>query len=88
MDILASALDSVGPRLARDEWPEYYDGRYGRLIGREARRLQTWTVAGYLIAAQLAEDPDSVERLGFEGSAQVAACSAGGAATTKAPEDH
>ena len=73
-DILESALDSVGPRLAKDQWPEYYDGRHGRLIGREARRLQTWTIAGYLIAEQLAEDPSRLDRLGFDGQVQAAGC--------------
>jgi len=29
---------------------EYYDGKRGRLIGREARKFQTWTIAGFLAA--------------------------------------
>ncbi len=78
-DILEPALESVGPRLARDDWPEYYDGRHGRLIGREARRLQTWTIAGYLIAEQLAEDPGGLNRLGFDVEVQAASCGVEGA---------
>ncbi len=78
-DILEPALESVGPRLARDDWPEYYDGRHGRLIGREARRLQTWTIAGYLIAVQLAEDPSGLNRLGFDVEVQAASCGVEGA---------
>ena len=78
-DILESAVDSVGRRLAQDEWPEYYDGRYGRLIGREARRLQTWTIAGYLVAEELAANPNKLQCLGFDGAVDVAACGADGA---------
>jgi glycogen debranching enzyme len=74
-DILELALESVGPRLARDDWPEYYDGRHGRLVGREARRFQTWTIAGYLIAEILLEKPEAVESLGLKGQDRVAACS-------------
>jgi glycogen debranching enzyme len=65
-DILQRALDAIRSQLPDDEWPEYYDGRLGRLVGREARRLQTWSVAGYLVAEHLAEDPGAVDRLGFD----------------------
>ena len=68
-DILQRALDSLAPRLARDNWPEYYDGHYGRLVGREARVLQTWSIAGFLVAEQLAENPQYLERLGFTNAA-------------------
>jgi len=68
-DILQRALDSLGPRLSRDKWPEYYDGHYGRLVGREARILQTWSIAGYLIAEHLAEQPQALERIGFSRAA-------------------
>jgi hypothetical protein len=53
------------PRLSRDNWPEYYDGHYGRLVGREARTLQTWSIAGFLVAEHLAEHPESLEHIGF-----------------------
>ncbi|MGA9377778.1 MAG: glycoside hydrolase 100 family protein, partial [Phormidium sp.] len=39
-------------RLLKDHWPEYYDGQDGRLIGKEARKYQTWTIAGYLLAKE------------------------------------
>jgi glycogen debranching enzyme len=67
-DILQRALDDLGSRLARDNWPEYYDGQYGRLVGREARVLQTWSIAGFLVAEHLAEHPQSLERIGFASS--------------------
>lgn len=77
MDLLESVLDSVESRLVRDDWPEYYDGRRGRLIGQQARKWQTWSIAGYLVARQLAEDPGCLERLGFGGRAKSAACGLG-----------
>lgn len=47
------AIETAGKRLRKDSWPEYYDGHSGHLIGREARRNQTWTLAGYLLAKDL-----------------------------------
>ncbi|AGA32692.1 neutral invertase [Thioalkalivibrio nitratireducens DSM 14787] len=73
-DLIESALESAESRLVRDEWAEYYDGRSGRLVGRQARRHQTWTIAGYLVARQLAQDPACLGRLGFGGEATVSAC--------------
>ncbi|AHE98782.1 glycoside hydrolase 100 family protein [Thioalkalivibrio paradoxus] len=73
-DLIESALESAESRLVRDEWAEYYDGRSGRLVGRQARRQQTWTIAGYLVARQLAQDPACLGRLGFRGEATVSGC--------------
>ncbi|MFO8003009.1 glycoside hydrolase 100 family protein [Thioalkalivibrio sp.] len=63
-------------RLVRDDWPEYYDGRRGRLVGQQARKRQTWSIAGYVVARQLAEDPGCLQRLGFGGTATSAPCGA------------
>ena len=64
-DILQRALAPMGSRLSRDNWPEYYDGRNGRLVGKEARVLQTWSIAGFLVAEHLLEHPESLKLLGF-----------------------
>lgn len=48
-----AAIEKAGKRLQKEDWPEYYDGKSGHLIGREARRHQTWTCAGYLLAKEL-----------------------------------
>ncbi|UBF28280.1 glycoside hydrolase 100 family protein [Kovacikia minuta CCNUW1] len=48
-------------RLIQDQWPEYYDGPDGRLIGKEARRYQTWTASGYLLAKELIANPDHLK---------------------------
>ena len=45
-----AAFEIALRRLPEDSWPEYYDGKTGRLIGKEARKLQSWTLAGFLAA--------------------------------------
>jgi len=52
-------------RLLKDDWPEYYDGQDGRLIGKEARKFQTWTIAGYLLAKELIADPSHLKLMTF-----------------------
>jgi len=53
-------------RLVQDHWPEYYDGPDGRLIGKEARKYQTWTIAGYLLAKELIANPDHLKLITFD----------------------
>ncbi|MGJ3251162.1 MAG: glycoside hydrolase 100 family protein [Elainellaceae cyanobacterium] len=53
-------------RLVDDQWAEYYDGPEGRLIGKEARRYQTWTIAGYLLAKELLANPDHLKLMTFD----------------------
>jgi glycogen debranching enzyme len=60
------ALKLAEKRLYKDEWPEYYDGKTGRLIGKEARRYQTWTIAGYLLAKEVMENPDHLKIVCFD----------------------
>ncbi|MBK5969144.1 MULTISPECIES: glycoside hydrolase 100 family protein [Thiorhodovibrio] len=67
-DLAERALEAAERRLSRDDWPEYYDGRRGRLVGQQARRQQTWSAAGYLVACQLLEDPDRARQLPFSRS--------------------
>ncbi|XP_057867587.2 probable alkaline/neutral invertase F isoform X2 [Cryptomeria japonica] len=51
------AIELAENRLSKDGWPEYYDGKLGRYIGKQARKWQTWSVAGYLVAKMMLEDP-------------------------------
>lgn len=44
-----NALEIAEKRLSKDQGPEYYDGRTGKLIGKEARKYQTWTIAAFLV---------------------------------------
>ena len=69
------ALEIAAERLVKDEWPEYYDAKNGRLIGKEARKFQTWTIAGFLAAHELLENPDNLELISFEEDSFVISCS-------------
>jgi len=53
-------------RLSNDNWPEYYDGKEGRIIGKEARELQLWTIAGYIIAYHILKEPERISIFAFE----------------------
>jgi glycogen debranching enzyme len=65
-ELATELVADAARRLARDDWPEYYDGPYGGLIGRRARLEQTWTVAAVLAAAVLLEDPGAPDPFAFE----------------------
>ncbi len=55
-DLAQRAVESADRSLLEDQWPEYYDGRCGHLIGRRAHLNQIWTVAGYLFAHKLLDN--------------------------------
>ncbi|MGD2183990.1 glycoside hydrolase 100 family protein [Lusitaniella coriacea] len=73
-DLGEKALAIAQSRLAEDEWPEYYDGKNGRLIGKSARKYQTWTIAGVLLAQLLLENPKHLSLIGFEEDTEAVAC--------------
>ena len=52
-DLAQKALDLAGSRLLKDQWPEYYDGKRGRLLGRRANLRQTWSATAYIFSHQL-----------------------------------
>ncbi|KAG0500999.1 hypothetical protein HPP92_001071 [Vanilla planifolia] len=52
------AISLAEKRLSNDKWPEYYDTRTGRFIGKQARLYQTWTIAGYLTSKVLLNNPE------------------------------
>jgi hypothetical protein len=68
------ALAIAEKHLQKDQWPEYYDGRNGRLIGRSARKYQTWTIAGFLLAKHWQENPETVTLLSFDEDQEAVAC--------------
>lgn len=72
-DLAYRAMEIAERRLMEDEWPEYYDGRNGRLIGKASRKYQTWTIAGYLLAHTILENPKALDLIGFEEDAEVSA---------------
>jgi hypothetical protein len=59
------AVELAASRLQKDGWPEYYDGKTGRLVGKEARKRQTWTIAGMLAAYELLTHPEKLDMLSF-----------------------
>ncbi len=69
------ALAIAEKRLEQDEWPEYYDGKHNRLLGKEARKYQTWTIAGYIVATMLLDEPKHMKLLSFDSEPDVSACS-------------
>lgn len=50
-------------RLSVAKWPEYYDTKSGRFIGKQARLNQTWTIAGFLASKMLLQDPEKASLL-------------------------
>lgn len=74
IELAQKAIAIAESNLQTDEFPEYYDGRYGHLIGREARNYQTWTIAGYLVAKAIIEDPNYLSLICFNGENAVMPC--------------
>ncbi|KAI5061347.1 hypothetical protein GOP47_0023852 [Adiantum capillus-veneris] len=60
------AMELLESRLSKDHWPEYYDGTFGRYIGKQARKHQTWSIAGYLVAKMMLEDPSHLGMISIE----------------------
>ncbi|CAN4110930.1 unnamed protein product [Withania somnifera] len=66
IDLAKKAVDLAETRLRVDHWPEYYDTRYGKFTGKQARMYQTWTVAGFLTSKMLLENPEMASLLFWE----------------------
>ncbi|KAH9320586.1 hypothetical protein KI387_015225 [Taxus chinensis] len=64
--IARKAIELMERRLAKDGWPEYYDGKTGGYIGKQARKYQTWSVAGYLVSKMMLEDPSHLGMISLE----------------------
>ncbi|CAN1748845.1 Probable alkaline/neutral invertase B [Linum perenne] len=64
--IARRALEVAESRLGKDHWPEYYDGKLGRFVGKQARKNQTWSIAGYLVAKMMLEDPSHLGMVSLE----------------------
>ncbi|BAY28252.1 neutral invertase [Nostoc carneum NIES-2107] len=66
LELAHQAIDVAQNRLIHDQWPEYYDGKNGRLIGKEARKYQTWTISGFLMAKELVNNPAHLNLISYE----------------------
>ncbi len=60
------AIEIAQTRLSEDKWPEYYDGTRGLLIGKQARRYQTWSITGFLLAKELMRNSAHLALVSFE----------------------
>ncbi|KAH6785697.1 hypothetical protein C2S51_038152 [Perilla frutescens var. frutescens] len=69
--IARRVIDLAESRLLKDSWPEYYDGKLGRYIGKQARKYQTWSIAGYLVAKMMLEDPSNLGLISLEEDRQM-----------------
>ncbi|KAE9448230.1 hypothetical protein C3L33_19878, partial [Rhododendron williamsianum] len=69
--IARRAIELAETRLLKDSWPEYYDGKLGRYIGKQARKFQTWSIAGYLVAKMMLEDPSHLGMIALEEDKQM-----------------
>ncbi|XVF73908.1 hypothetical protein PTKIN_Ptkin13bG0018600 [Pterospermum kingtungense] len=69
--IARRAIELAESRLSKDHWPEYYDGKLGRYIGKQARKFQTWSIAGYLVAKMMLEDPSHLGMISLEEDKQM-----------------
>ncbi|EXB94375.1 hypothetical protein L484_005970 [Morus notabilis] len=65
-ELARKAVDLAEKRLAVDQWPEYYDTKSGRFIGKQSRLYQTWTIAGFLASKMLLENPEKASLLLWE----------------------
>ncbi|XP_057962618.1 alkaline/neutral invertase A, mitochondrial [Malania oleifera] len=66
LELARKAVALAEKRLPADHWPEYYDTRNGKFIGKQARLFQTWTIAGFLTSKILVENPEMASLLFWE----------------------
>jgi glycogen debranching enzyme len=59
-DLAEKAIQLLSKRIEVDNWPEYYDGRTGSLIGRRANFFQVWSATGLLVAHEIMENMTSL----------------------------
>ncbi|GAB2212045.1 hypothetical protein Droror1_Dr00025389 [Drosera rotundifolia] len=62
-EIAARGVQVAEKCLSRDKWPEYYDTKRARFIGKQAQLFQTWSIAGYLVAKLLLGNPSASKML-------------------------
>ncbi|XP_074365040.1 putative alkaline/neutral invertase B [Apium graveolens] len=70
-EIARRAIELTESRLMKDNWPEYYDGKCGRYVGKQSRGNQTWSIAGYLVAKMMLEEPCHLGMISMEEDQQV-----------------
>ncbi|GMJ11161.1 alkaline/neutral invertase A [Hibiscus trionum] len=66
LELAHKAIALAEKRLSRDHWPEYYDTRSGKFIGKQSRLYQTWTIAGFLTSKMMVKNPEMASLLFWE----------------------
>ncbi|KAK8272248.1 hypothetical protein V6Z12_D11G317400, partial [Gossypium hirsutum] len=66
LELAQKAVSLAEKRLSIDRWPEYYDTRRGKFIGKQSRLYQTWTIAGFLTSKMMVENPQMASLLYWE----------------------
>ncbi|KAK4787313.1 hypothetical protein SAY86_011146 [Trapa natans] len=66
LELAERAVALAEKRLPLDRWPEYYDTRTGKFVGKQSRLYQTWTIAGFLTSKMLLENPEKASQLFWE----------------------
>lgn len=61
IELAHRAYETALIRLPSDNWPEYYDGRSGRLIGRRSNYEQVWSATSLILSKKLLENPGLLE---------------------------
>ncbi|CAN1151069.1 Alkaline/neutral invertase C, mitochondrial [Linum perenne] len=85
-ELAQKAVNLAEQRLSEDEWPEYYDTRGGRFVGKQSRNYQTWTIAGFLTSKMLLENPEKASLLFWDEDyelLQTCVCGLGKTSRTK-----
>ncbi|XP_010686069.2 neutral/alkaline invertase 3, chloroplastic isoform X1 [Beta vulgaris subsp. vulgaris] len=62
-EIAEKAVKVAERRISKDRWPEYYDTKGARFIGKQSHLFQTWSIAGYLVAKLLLANPEKAKIL-------------------------
>ncbi|MBA0803878.1 hypothetical protein Gohar_014042 [Gossypium harknessii] len=66
LELAQKAVSLAEKRLSIDRWPEYYDTRRGKFIGKQSRLYQTWTIAGFLTSKMMVENPQMASLIYWE----------------------
>ncbi|OIV95283.1 hypothetical protein TanjilG_07439 [Lupinus angustifolius] len=70
-ELAQKAVNLTEERLSMDRWPEYYDTRNGKFIGKQSRLMHTWTIAGFLTSKMLLKNPKKASLLFWEEDFEV-----------------
>ncbi|MFV2061140.1 MAG: glycoside hydrolase 100 family protein [Gammaproteobacteria bacterium] len=62
-DLAERAYKTAHDKLHKGNWPEYYDSRSGRLIGRKSNTNQVWSATSLILSSKLLKNPDLLNML-------------------------